>query len=88
MKRVLPYLLTAIVAALCCTAYWASAGGYDWIDTARRFDWVQIAMPDGGVVEGTVESWRDYENSDQLQVTIDGTTYLTHAANVVLIKNK
>lgn len=30
-----------------------------------------------------VESWRDYEG-DQLQVVIDGVTYLVHSSNVVL----
>lgn len=88
MKKVLPYLLTAIVAAILCTACYESAGGFDWFDTNWRFDTAQIAMPDGTVVQGRVDSWRDYEDGDQLQVTIDGTTYLTHAANVVLIKNK
>ena len=40
---------------------------------------------DGSVVEGEVESWRDYDDGDQLQVTINGVTYLTHASNVVLM---
>ena len=44
-----------------------------------------IAMPDGSVGEGEVESWRDYDDGDQLQVTINGVTYLTHASNVVLM---
>jgi len=36
---------------------------------------------------GTIEisSWRDYENSDMMQVTgKDGTVYLTHSSNVIL----
>ena len=44
-----------------------------------------FALPDGSYVEGPVQSWRDYDDGDQLQVTIDGVTYLTHASNVVLM---
>lgn len=41
-------------------------------------------MPDGSTIKGKCDSWRDYEDGDQIQVTIDGITYLTHATNVVL----
>ena len=54
------------------------------IDLTYQYDRAVIAMPDGSVVQGTVESWKDYDG-DQLQVKIDGVTYLTHAENVVLM---
>lgn len=57
------------------------------IDTTQRFDHAMIKLADGEIVEGRVDSWRDYENSDQIQVTINGTTYLIHSTNVTLIKN-
>ena len=88
MKKVLPYLLAAIVAAILCTVCYVSADGFDWFDTNWRFDTAQIAMPDGTVVQGRVDSYSDFAYSDTLQLTIDGVTYLTHAANVVLMKNK
>lgn len=37
---------------------------------------------------GTIEikSWNDYENSDMIQViSKDGTVYLTHSSNVILM---
>ena len=37
-----------------------------------------------GTVEGKVSSWRDFDDGDKLQVTIDGVTYLTSATNVIL----
>ena len=55
------------------------------VDTTFKFDRAVISLPNGEVVEGKVDSWRDYDNSDQIQVKIDGVTYLTHAANIVLI---
>ena len=33
-----------------------------------------------------VKTWCDYENSDMMQITLeDGTTYLTHSSNIILI---
>lgn len=53
------------------------------IDLAYEYSQAQIKMPDGTVIEGKVDSWNDYEG-DQLQVKINGTTYLVHSSNVVL----
>ena len=38
------------------------------------------------VISGKIESWKDYDDGDQIQVKIDGTTYLVHSANIALIK--
>lgn len=53
------------------------------IDLTYEYSQAQIKMPDGTVIEGKVDSWNDYEG-DQLQVKINGTTYLAHSSNVVL----
>lgn len=53
------------------------------IDLTYEYSQAQIKMPDGTVIEGKVDSWNDYEG-DQLQVKINGTTYLVHSSNVVL----
>lgn len=55
------------------------------IDWNYKFDRAMVMLPDGSVISGKCDSWRDYEDGDQLQVRIDGKTYLTHATNVVLI---
>ena len=39
----------------------------------------------GQVVDGKVSSWLDFDDSDAVQITIDGKTYLTHYTNVCLI---
>ena len=54
------------------------------IDTTYKYNQAIVSLTDGTVVSGAVESWRDYEG-DQIQVKIDGTTYLVHSTNVVLI---
>ena len=57
------------------------------IDLTYSYDYAVILMPDGTVVNGKVQSWTDFEDGDQIQIKIDGTTYLTHSMNVVLIAN-
>ena len=53
------------------------------VDLTYSYSWGQLKMPDGTIVEGKLNSWNDYEG-DQLQVKIDGVTYLVHSSNVVL----
>lgn len=57
-------------------------------DTTYHFDYAYIGLPNGGCVEGKVESWTDFEDGDQLQIKIDGVWYLVHAANAVLISGR
>lgn len=47
------------------------------------YTWAQIKLPDGAIIEGKVDSWTDY-GDELLQITIDGTTYLVHAADAVM----
>lgn len=61
------------------------SGGYQHLDTVRKFDKAIISLPNGEIISGNVEKWRDFEDGDQLQVKIDGTWYLVHSSNAVLI---
>ena len=63
----------------------AEAYNGTWFDTTYHFDKAQILMPDGTVISGAVEKWTDWEDSDAIQVKMDGKTYYTHISNVVLI---
>lgn len=62
-----------------------SACNRQMFDTTYKYSSAIISLPDGNIVSGKVQSWMDYEDGDQLQVKIDGTTYLVHSSNVVLI---
>lgn len=79
MKKIL-CLVCACAMALALSA----CGNKQFLDTTYTFNKAIVSLPDGSVVEGKVSSWNDYDG-DQLQVVIDGTTYLLHASNVVLI---
>lgn len=77
-------LLIAIAALSGCTL-----GNREWgIDTKQSFDEAYIYTLDGKLaVHGLIQTWRDFDESDVIQITIDGKTYLTHYMNVLLIRN-
>ena len=62
-----------------------ACGNMQMVDTTWNYNKAVISLPDGTIVEGNVESWRDYADGDQIQVKIDGVTYLVHSGDVVLI---
>lgn len=83
MKKILAtFILVLLMAAT------LSGCNRQIIDTTYNFGKAIIYLPDGQIIEGKVENWIDYENSDQIQVKIDGVTYLVHSSNIVLIKEK
>lgn len=76
------FLALAVICTLLLTGC-----NYQMIDTTYKFDRAIISLPNGEIVEGKVESWMDYEDGDQIQVKIDGKTYLVHSEDIVLIKD-
>ena len=51
------------------------------IDTTWTYRYADIE----GVGTVEISSWRDYNESDSIQITAkDGTTYYTHLSNVIL----
>jgi hypothetical protein len=82
MKKI---LITLLIALFMMTTL-SGCGNKQIIDLTYTFDKAIISLPNGDIVEGKVEGWTDYEDGDQIQVKIDGATYLVHSSNVVLIK--
>lgn len=61
-------------------------GNQSLIDTKYRFHTAIIKLPNDEIIEGEIKNWKDYSNSDQMQVTFeDGTTYLVHSNNAALM---
>lgn len=56
-------------------------------DTTYDFNYAIIRLPNGEIIDGKVDSWRDFEDGDQLQIKISGITYLIHSSNCVLISD-
>lgn len=78
MKKILTVCVSALVGIMLMTGC-----NKQVVDLTYSYAWAQLKMPDGTIVEGKLNSWNDYEG-DQLQVKIDGVTYLVHSSNVVL----
>lgn len=78
-KLICIILIIAMVLAV-------SACGYNRqiVDLDYKFNYAIIFLPDGNRIEGKVGSWKDFEQSDMIQLKIDGVTYLTHSSNVIL----
>lgn len=54
------------------------------IDISYKFTYAYIELPNGECVKEKVETWTDYDNSDQMQLVIDGITYFTDTTRVVM----
>ena len=80
---------TKKVAMIALTGFWLSTltacGNRDIIDTTYTYNKAIIRLQNDTVVEGEVQSWIDYSDGDQIQVKIDGVTYLVHSSCVTLI---
>lgn len=72
-------LLVVMLFTLC------ACGNRDHWDTVYTYDTVIVQLADGSVIKGKCQNWRDYENSDIMQVKVDGKTYLVHSMNCSLI---
>lgn len=82
MRKILSVLLATMI-----TLTLTACGNQQLFDTTYTFNYAIIELPNGEIVEGKVKSWNDYEG-EQIQVVIDGITYLTHSENVVMIADK
>ena len=82
MKKIIAIILTLVLTIALCGC------NKQVIDTDYQFNYAIIFLPDGSQIEGEVTKWNDYADSDMVQVKINGTTYLTHSANVILMNKK
>lgn len=62
-------------------------GTYNMVDTTWGYDYAYVLLPNGEVIEGEIEEWKDYSDSEQIQVKINGVTYLTDTTRCVILKH-
>ena len=75
----------AIIVSSIVLAVSLAACNKQVIDLTYSYERAIISLPNGEIVEGKVQSWTDFEDGDQIQVKINGVTYLLHASQIVLI---
>jgi hypothetical protein len=83
MKRFICFVL--IIAITCALCFALTGCNRQIIDSTWSFERAIIFLPDGEKIEGEVCSWKDYSESDMIQVAIDNKMYLTHSSNIILI---
>lgn len=79
MKKIILVLMLIVMAAM------MAGCNYTMFDTTWSFDRAIFTLPDGTIVDGKVQSWKDFEYGDQIQVRVNDVTYLVHSNNVVLM---
>ena len=84
MKKLIAMLLALIV--ILSVALLAGCNK-QMVDLTYSYERAVLVLPNGEVIEGKVSSWTDFEDGDQIQVRIEGKTYLVHSSNIVLISD-
>lgn len=85
MKKVLLVLVLAVMV-LAMTACTHEVGNRaTWGKDVQTFTYAYIRLGEKDIAEGYITQWRDYNNSDTVQIMMNGKYYLTHYSCVVMI---
>lgn len=81
MKKLLIFAITVILILSCLVG----CGNRQLFDTKYTFNYAYVQWPDGSSEKLAIKSWRDFEDGDQVQITLEnGNTYIFHSENCVL----
>lgn len=88
MKHWKIFLLIVLLG--CCLLLFAGCEGktgnrITYGKDVQTFTYCYIALSGQEIARGAITNWRDYEDSDVVQVLVNGKYYLTHYSNVVMI---
>ena len=84
-KSLMTSMIAAMVLAMLSTAILCTGCNKQIIDTSYTFD-KAVLYVGGEWITINVDSWKDYEDGDQIQVKdTNGNTYLVHSTNITLI---
>ena len=88
MKKVIVLLIMLVLAVVVLSS--CSLGNREiGLDFKQSFDEAYVYGLDGTLIaHGAVKSYRDFDNSDVVQITIGSETYLTHYVNTVIIRHE
>lgn len=82
MKKI-TYFWIGVIAfiVICCL----SGCNKQVVDFTYSYERAVLCLPNGEVIDGKVQSWKDFDDGDQIQVKINGKQYLVHSEDIVLI---
>ena len=84
MKKLIAILLALVIVL---SVMLLAGCNKQMVDLTYSYERAVLVLPNGEVIEGKVSSWTDFEDGDQIQVRIDGKTYLVHSSNIALISD-
>ncbi len=87
MKKVIACVCLCVLALVLLTACDTIEKGnrITYGKDVQTFTYAYIRLGEKDIVEGYITQWRDYEDSDTVQIMINGKYYLTHYSCVVMI---
>ena len=85
MKKIIAIIMATLLAIALCGCQFKHGNRIIKGKDVQTFTYAYVRLGDKEIAEGYVTQWRDYNNSDVVQVLIDGKFYLTHYSCVVLV---
>ena len=87
-KKILMAIVALFLVATCLTACDGQIKTGNRVTSGKdiqTFTYAYVRLGDKDIAEGYVTQWRDYADSDVVQVLINGKYYLTHYSCCVLV---
>lgn len=78
-------LILSVVVLCACSGQVQTGNRITYGKDVQTFTYGYVWLGDRMIVEGYITQWRDYDNSDVVQLMIDGKYYLTHYSCVVMV---
>lgn len=78
-------LVITFTLASCDGEYYKTGNRITGGKDVQTFTYAYIVLDGQEIAKGAITQWRDYDDSDVVQVLVNGKFYLTHYSNVVLI---
>ena len=82
---ILVLMLCIFLLSSCDESYYKSGNRITGGKDVQTFTYAFVVLDGQEIARGAITQWRDYENSDVVQVLVNGKFYLTHYSNVVLV---
>lgn len=78
-------LIITITLVSCDGEYYKTGNRITGGKDVQTFTYAYVVLDGQEIAKGAITQWRDYDNSDVVQVLVNGKFYLTHYSNVVLV---
>ena len=82
---ILMLIIVTVALTSCDSEYYKTGNRITGGKDVQTFTYAYIVLDGQEIARGAITQWRDYDDSDVVQVLVNGKFYLTHYSNVVLI---